>query len=102
MGTASGTMTATQAYGSVAETCGLKSKDVKAIVEGIVNVAAEQLKKNGSFKFWGLEPQTQEEASPPCSQRCESFHQGAMRVQGKASKQDGPCFPMKKLKEMIN
>merc|ERR1711959_322195 len=50
---ASGTMTATQAYGSVAETTGLKSKDVKAIVEGIVNVAADQLKKNGSFKLVG-------------------------------------------------
>ena len=42
---------------------------------------------------WGLEPETQEEASPPCSQRCESIHQRAMRVQGKASKQDGPCLP---------
>merc|ERR1712110_1007746 len=50
---ASGVMTATQAYGSVAETCGLKQKDVKAVIEGIVNVAAEQLKKNGSFKLAG-------------------------------------------------
>ena len=49
----SGTMTATQAYGSVAETCGLKTKDVKAVIEGIVNVAADQLKKNGSFKLAG-------------------------------------------------
>merc|ERR1711977_785851 len=50
---ASGAMTATQAYGSVAETCGLKSKDVKAVIEGIVTVAADQLKKNGSFKLAG-------------------------------------------------
>merc|ERR1712217_479752 len=48
-----GVMTATQAYGSVAETCGLKTKDVKAVIEGIVTVAADQLKKNGSFKLAG-------------------------------------------------
>ena len=53
MKVASGTMTASQAYGSVAETCGLKAKDVKAVIEGIVNVAADQLKKNGSFKLAG-------------------------------------------------
>ena len=41
----SGVMTAAHAYGSVAGTCGLKPKDVEAVVEGIVIVAAEQLKK---------------------------------------------------------
>merc|ERR1719335_1196499 len=50
---ASGVMTATQAYGSVAETTGLKQKDVKAVVEGIMDVAAAELKKNGSFKLAG-------------------------------------------------
>ena len=53
MKAASGAMTATQAYSSVAETCGLKSKDVKAVIEGIVDVAADRLKKNGSFKLPG-------------------------------------------------
>ena len=53
MKAAGGVMTATQAYGSIAETTGLKSKDVKAIVEGMVTVAADQLKKNGSFKLAG-------------------------------------------------
>ena len=31
----------------------MKSKDVKAIVEGIITVAADQLKSNGSFKRAG-------------------------------------------------
>ena len=48
---ASNVMTTSAAYGSVAETCGLKTKDVKAVMEGIVAVAAEQLKKNGKFKI---------------------------------------------------
>merc|ERR1711959_510692 len=46
-------MTASAAYSSVAETTGLKPKDVKAIVEGMVSVAGDQLKKNGSFKLAG-------------------------------------------------
>ena len=53
MTAASGVMTVTQVYGSIAETIGLKSKDVKAVVEGIVTVAADLLKKNGSLKFAG-------------------------------------------------
>merc|ERR1712056_80111 len=46
-------MTATAAYSAVAETTGLKVKDVKGVVEGIVAVAAGELKKNGSFKLAG-------------------------------------------------
>merc|ERR1711912_187303 len=46
-------MTASAAYSAVAETTGLKAKDVKGIMEGIVAVAAGELKKNGSFKLAG-------------------------------------------------
>merc|ERR1712232_407403 len=49
----SSTMTASAAYSSVAETTGLKAKEVKAVVEGLVEVAAAELKKNGSFKIAG-------------------------------------------------
>merc|ERR1719384_1773038 len=49
----SGAMTASGAYASVAESTGLKPKDVKGAVEGLLAVAAEQLKKNGSFKVAG-------------------------------------------------
>merc|ERR1719213_1446324 len=49
----SGAMTAAGAYASVAETTGLKPKDVKGAVEGLLAVAADQLKKNGSFKIGG-------------------------------------------------
>merc|ERR1740115_706641 len=47
-------MTATAAYSSVAESTSLKAKDVKAAVEGIIAVAAAELKKNGSFKIAGM------------------------------------------------
>ena len=46
-------MTASGAYGSVAKKLGLKSRDVKAVMEGIDAVAAQELKKNGKFKIAG-------------------------------------------------
>merc|ERR1711948_226396 len=49
-----GAMTASGAYSSVAESTGLKPKDVKGSVEGVLAVAAEQLKKAGSFKLAGM------------------------------------------------
>merc|ERR1712094_130332 len=49
----SSAMTASAAYSSVAETTGLKAKEVKAVVEGLVEVAAGELKKNGQFKLAG-------------------------------------------------
>merc|ERR1712086_1022595 len=50
---AGGVMTASAAYSSVAETTGLKAKDVKGVIEGLMLVAAGELKKSGSFKFAG-------------------------------------------------
>merc|ERR1719163_257973 len=46
-------LTASGAYASAAEATGLKPKDVKAVMEGVVAIAAEQLKKTGSFKLAG-------------------------------------------------
>merc|ERR1719181_937678 len=49
----SGAVSISGAYASIAEKTGLKSKDVKAAVAGIIAVAAEQLKSCGSFKLGG-------------------------------------------------
>merc|ERR1739838_549594 len=46
-------MTATAAYQSVAETTGLKQKEVKGVMEALMGVATDQLKKAGSFKIAG-------------------------------------------------
>ena len=90
MKAASGVMTATQAYGSVAETTGLKSKDVKAVVEGIVTVAADQLKKNGSFKLAGALNLKLTFTKEPCV------------FKAKPASKTVRALPMKKLKEMSN
>merc|ERR1719210_1154107 len=44
-------LTATAVYQSVADTAGLKRKDVKAVVEAYMGVCASELKKTGSFKI---------------------------------------------------
>merc|ERR1719230_1983547 len=46
-----GSLTATAVYQKVAETAGLKSKEVKSVVEAYMGVCATELKKTGSFKI---------------------------------------------------
>merc|ERR1712193_299792 len=47
-------MSQSSVYQSVAETTGLKTKDVKGVVDALMGVAAEQVKKSGSFKLAGM------------------------------------------------
>ena len=51
---ASSAMTVSGAYSAVAESAGLKPKEVKGAVEGVLALAAEQMKKSGSFKLAGM------------------------------------------------
>merc|ERR1712125_234781 len=98
---ASGVMTATQAYGSVAETCGLKQKDVKAVIEGIVNVAAEQLKKNGSFNLAGaLNMKLKKKPARPARKGVNPFTKEPCVFKAKPASKTVRALPMKKLKEM--
>merc|ERR1711870_148789 len=82
-------MTASAAYSAVAETTGLKAKDVKGIMEGIVAVAADQLKKSGSFKIAGaLNLKLKKKASDASQEGCEPIHKRTMRFQSQASFED--------------
>merc|ERR1712183_666979 len=100
---ASGVMTATQAFGSVAESTGLKAKDVKAIVEGIVSVAADQLKKNGSFKLAGaLNMKLKKKPAQPARKGVNPFTKEPCVFKAKPASKTVRALPMKKLKEMIN
>merc|ERR1719191_632449 len=51
---AGGAMTQTGVFQSVGETTGLKTKDVTGVVEALMGVAVEQVKKSGSFKLAGM------------------------------------------------
>merc|ERR1712226_478066 len=96
-------MTATAAYSAVAETTGLKVKDVKGVVEGIVAVAAEQLKKNGSFKLAGaLNMKLKKKPATPARKGVNPFPKEPCVFKAKPASKTVRCLPMKKLKEMIN
>merc|ERR1711907_626013 len=100
---ASGSMTSGAAYSSVAETTGLKSKDVKAVMEGIVQIAAEQLKKNGSFKLAGaLNLKLKKKPARPARKGVNPFTKEPCVFKAKPASKTVKAFPMKKLKEMIN
>merc|ERR1712228_852785 len=50
----SGALTQTQVIASVAETNGLKNKQVKGVVDALFGVACAEIKKNGNFKLAGM------------------------------------------------
>merc|ERR1712137_896473 len=96
-------MTASAAYGSVAETTGLKSKDVKAVVEGLMTVAVGELKKNGSFKFGGaLNLKLKKKPATPARKGVNPFTKEPCVFKAKPASKTVKAFAMKKLKELIN
>merc|ERR1719436_1332131 len=98
-----GAMTVVGAYSSVAETVGLKPKDVKAAVEGLVAVAAEQLKKNGSFKVGGcLNMKLKKKPAAPARKGVNPFTKEPCVFKARPASKTVKVLPMKKFKEMVN
>merc|ERR1712207_113105 len=96
-------MTATAAYSAVAETTGLKAKDVKGIMEGIVAVAAGELKKNGSFKLAGaLNLKLKKKPATPARKGVNPFTKEPCVFKAKPASKTVRALPMKKFKEMVN
>merc|ERR1719235_763875 len=98
-----GAMSAAVAYSSVAETVGLKPKDVKAAVEGLVAVAADQLKKNGSFKICGmLNLKLKKKPATPARKGVNPFTKEPCVFKAKPASKTVKVLAMKKIKEAIN
>merc|ERR1712170_13535 len=96
-------LTATAVYSSVAETTGLKSKDVKAVVEGVIEVAAAELKKNGQFKLAGaLNMKLKKKPAQPARKGVNPFTKEPCVFKAKPASKTVRALPMKKLKEIIN
>merc|ERR1712031_53069 len=103
MKSAGSAMSVSGAYSSVAEKTGLKSKDVKAIMEGIIEIAAEQLKKNGSFKLAGaLNLKLKKKPARPARKGVNPFTKEPCVFKAKPASKTVRALAMKKLKEMIN
>merc|ERR1712146_331 len=96
-------MSASAAYSSVAETTGLKAKDVKAVVEGLVTVAGEELKKSGSFKLAGaLNLKLEKKPATPARKGVNPFTKEPCVFKAKPASKTVRALAMKKLKEMVN
>merc|ERR1712184_77377 len=99
----SGAMTAAGAYASVAETTGLKTKDVKGAVEGLLAVAADQLKKNGSFKIGGaLNLKLKSKPARPARKGVNPFTTEPCVFKAKPASKTVRVLPMKKFKAIVN
>merc|ERR1712125_73235 len=96
-------MTATGAYNSVAEKTGLKAKDVKSVMEGLVEIAAQELKKNGSFKLAGaLKLKLKKKPASPARKGVNPFTKEPCVFKAKPASKTVKAFALAKLKDMIN
>merc|ERR1719161_2579696 len=82
---------------------GLKAKDVKAAVEGLLVLAAAQLKKTGSFKVAGmLNLKLKVKPAAPARKGVNPFTKEPCVFKARPASKTVRALPMKKLKEMVN
>merc|ERR1719345_266923 len=99
---AGGAMTQTGVFQSVAETTGLKTKDVKGVVDALMGVAVEQVKKSGSFKLAGmLNMKLKNKPATKARKGVNPFTKEPCVFKAKPASKTVRCLPMKKLKEML-
>merc|ERR1712216_739414 len=99
---ASGAMTQTGVFQSVAETTGLKTKEVKGVVDTLMGVAVERVKKSGSFKFAGmLNMKLKNKPATAARKGVNPFTKEPCVFKAKPASKTVRCLPMKKLKEML-
>merc|ERR1712170_57815 len=100
---AGGALSATAVYGSIAEKNGLKNKQVKAVVDGLMEVGASELKKNGSFKLGGcLNLKLKKKPATPARKGVNPFTKEPCVFKAKPASKTVRALAMKKLKEMVN
>merc|ERR1711982_20124 len=98
-----GALTATGAYALVAEQTSMKPKDVKAAVEGLLAVAADELKKNGSFKIaGGINLKLKKKPAVPARKGVNPFTREPCVFKAKPASKTVRGLAMKKLKELVN
>merc|ERR1711918_31045 len=96
-------MSASAAYSAVAESAGLKPKDVKGAVEGVLALAAEQMKKSGSFKLAGmLNLKLKVRPATKARKGVNPFTKEPCVFKAKPASKTVRAIPMKKLKELVN
>merc|ERR1712078_834193 len=97
-----GAMTQTGVFQSVAETTGLKTKDVKGVVEAYMGVAVAQVKSSGTFKVAGmLNMKLKNKPATKARKGVNPFTKEPCVFKAKPASKTVRCLAMKKLKEML-
>ena len=100
---AGGAMTASGTYNAVAEKVNMKRKDVKGVFEAMMVVAADQLKKNGSFKFGGyLHLKFKKKRATSARKGVNPFTKEPCVFKAKPASKIVRVIPMKKFKTAVN
>merc|ERR1712150_371531 len=88
---------------AAAETTGLKPKNVKAVLGAVVDIAAKELKKNGSFKFAGvLNMKPKVKPAVPARKGVNPFTKEPCVFKAKPKSQTVRVLPLKKFKQSLN
>merc|ERR1711918_165564 len=99
----SGVLTQTQVIASVAETNGLKNKQVKGVVDALFSVACGEIKKNGNFKLAGmLNLKLKKKPATPAKKGINPFTKEPCVFKAKPASKTVRALAMKKLKEALN
>merc|ERR1719510_1093299 len=95
-------MSASAACSALATTTGLKAKVVKGVVASYIELAAEQLKKNGSFKIAGaMNLKLKKKDAKPARKGVNPFTKEPCVFKAKPASKTVKALPMKKLKDMM-
>merc|ERR1711941_111897 len=96
-------MTASAAYNAVAESTGMKPRDVKGALEAYVGVAVDQIKKNGSFKLCGaLNLKLKKTPAKPARKGVNPFTKEPCVFKAKPASKTVKVRPLRKFKNLIN
>merc|ERR1712025_91985 len=96
-------MTASAAYRTVAEKVQCKPANVKSAFEALVGVAADQVKKNGSFKLCGvLNLKLKKTPAKPARKGVNPFTKEPCVFKAKPASKTVRAFALRKFKDMIN
>merc|ERR1712233_150323 len=100
---ASTKLSATGVYTSVAEKIGLKPKEVKSAIEGIADLGAVELKKNGVFKIGSLlNLKLKVKPATPARKGLNPFTKEPCVFKAKPASKTVKVLPLKKFKDMVN
>merc|ERR1719295_1886917 len=96
-------MTATAVYQAVADSAGLKRKDVKSTMEEFMKVCASELKKTGSFKIsQALKLKLKVKPATPARKGVNPFTKEPCVFKAKPASKNVRTLALKKLKEAVN